>query len=114
MLREPIAFNIGGAMGLGAILTHAAHALRVGKAHGVDVALRFTSPIYRPTNGPHDWLESYFIRRGRDPQNKTTLDVGGLDFDYTVRDPHLPWSYLEIRPEIVSQAESLTADPGNS
>src|SRR5215471_7114798 len=45
MLREPIAFNIGGAMGLGAILTHAAHALRVGKAHGVDVALRFTSPI---------------------------------------------------------------------
>jgi hypothetical protein len=26
----------------------------------------------------------------------------------------LPWSYLEIRPEIVSQAESLTADPGNS
>lgn len=109
--HDSVAFDIGGKIGLGAILSHAAFSLRVGLDQGVDIALRFTSPIYRPANGPNDWLECYFVRRGRRPCAMPIIDSAGLRFDYnTARDHTLLWSYLQIKPEFVDAARELTDD----
>ena len=109
--HDRLAFDIGGKIGLGAILSHAAFALRTGQRRGVDVALRFTSPIYRPDDGPDDWLECYFLRLGSKPNKIPIADSSGLRFDYnTGRDHALLWSYLQIRPELVNAAIELTDD----
>jgi hypothetical protein len=108
---ERIAFDIGGNIGLGALLSHAAYALRTGADRGVDVALRFTSPIYRPASGPHDWLECYFSRNGSRPDTAKAIDSSGLRFDYSIgRDCPLLWSYISIRPELVKSAVDLTGN----
>lgn len=109
--NDRLAFDIGGAIGLGAILSHAAFALRTGAERNVDIALRFTAPIYRPSSGPEDWLESYFVRLGSKPDAMPIADSSGLRFDYnTGRDHALLWSYLQIRPEFVEAAVELTGD----
>jgi hypothetical protein len=104
-----LAFDIGGSIGLGAILSHAAFTLRVGSERNVDVALRFTSPIYRPADGPEDWLDCYFDRLGSQPGSMPIIRSDGLRFDYkTERDHHLLWSYLRIKPEFIRAAADLT------
>lgn len=109
--QPKLAFNIGGNVGLGAILSHAAFALRVGAGRNVDVALRFTSPIYRPIRGPDDWLECYFKRLGTRPEAAPIIDSSSLRFDYnTDRDHALLWSYLAIRPEFTDAAADLTGN----
>jgi hypothetical protein len=86
--RKPIAVEIGGGIGLGALLSHACTALRIGRMNEVDVALRFTSPLYRPSWGTEDWLDAYFIRLGSDPANRPALDVAA--FPYPEPEPKEP------------------------
>lgn len=104
-----LALIVGGKLGLGAILCHAAFALKTGAERNVAVGLRFTSPLYRPKDGPEDWLDCYFDRLGYDPTGMPSLMSDALRFDYNIaRDYHLLWSHLQIKRRFISAAEDLT------
>jgi hypothetical protein len=108
--RQPVAFEIGGSVGLGGILSHACNALQFGREHGLDVALRFTSPLYRPSWDVDDWLDVYFVRLGPRPDRRQNVSVSILPhFPDNPREPLLLWKYLTIDPEIVCDAERLCA-----
>lgn len=109
--KSPIAVEIGGAVGLGAMLAHACVALRVAETHGIDAALSFTSPTYAPSGGTGDWLEKYFVRHGYPPAGRPSLDIGA--FPYPEPEPHTPeilWREISIKPEFFDEAAKLTGE----
>lgn len=106
--QKAIAFDIGGNIGMGAILAHAAYALRTGYDRNTSIGLRFTSPLYRPPDGPNDWLDCYFTRRGYAPDGLPALKSDALRFDYkSERDHPLLWNYLQIKSEFFDEAKRM-------
>lgn len=105
MVGRDTRVEIAGRVGLGGILGLGANALLLGERLGRPVALSFTSPLYRPRNGPSDWLENYFDRLGRHyDETFATVEVG--------RVPRVPsaafadeaaamWRYLKIKDSVL-------------
>jgi hypothetical protein len=113
LLRSNVPFTIevGGAMGMGAMLAHACVSLRIANAADADAALSFTSPTYAPSGETGDWLEAYFVRHGPAPTGRQRIGVGA--FPFPEPEPHTPdilWRYMSIRPELIDEAVELTGD----
>lgn len=107
----PLTVDIGFRVGMGGLLTWAGRALHVGQVQGVDLALRFSSPTYAPTDQPDDWLDRYFERRGSSTVGRPVVAASSLPLPpepaVEVLGP-LVWGALALRPEIEELAGTAT------
>jgi hypothetical protein len=102
-----VTVELGLRQGLGGILSNTAKVLHAAKLHHVDAALRFTSPMYAPSWGAHDWLECYFERLGSRPDDRPVCQFQHVP---ATRPPSptesaaLVWGALRIRDDIAAAA----------
>lgn len=114
ILRGPaVCVEIAGKVGLGGLFVNAARALAAGEAHGTEISLRLTGPLYMPSTPVDDWLDSYFVRTGPAcGPDYPQLEAGDLPAGPaipTAEGGRLLWSYMHIKPEIATSVERYTA-----
>src|SRR5688572_8623818 len=99
---------ISGRMGLGGVLTNAGNALAAGRAYGIDLDLRFTSPTYAPSwnHANSDWLDDYFVRNRPGqvcpPAICDVRDIPGAGRSTTLGEKaELVWRYMRTQQKFM-------------
>ncbi len=107
-----VCIEVAGDVGLGGLLTVAAHGLAVARRRGSTASLRLTTSLYMPAGQTTDWLGSYFVRHGRAAADgEPVVEAGALsqlEGEGDAEEARLLWQYMSIKPAIVASVEPFT------